>query len=97
MRCLVRYGCSVSGPVLKTDYNNPRGRETPVWVVRCWAEHKCPFDKKAVRDWKIWLSDRDSLEEGNKDCMKWMKRIKRASYRWKLEQKVKVVETKDKG
>lgn len=93
---LVRYGCKTNGPIRKMDYGDPLGREREVWVTTCWAEHRSPFDKKALRNWSFWLSDRDDLESGNKDAMKWMKRVKRASYRWKLEQKVKIVEPEEK-
>lgn len=93
---LVKYGCETSGPVYKRDYRDPLGREHLVWVTNCWATHRGPFDKKPVRDWGIWLSDRSSLDAGNKDAMKWMKRIRRASYRWKLEQKVRIVEPEEK-
>ncbi len=96
MLYLARYGCTTGGPVSKTDYKDPMGRAQTVWVVRAYAEHKGLFDKKAVRDWQVWLADSDSLEDGNKVCIKWMKRIRKASYNWKLEQKVKIVEPKER-
>jgi len=96
MLYLVRYGCSAKGPVYKINHEDPMGRARKVWVVRAFAEHKGLFDKKAVRNWQAWLADASSLEAGNKVCMKWMKRVSKASYRWRLEQKVKIVEPREK-
>lgn len=93
---LVRYGCKTNGPVRKMNYRDPQGRTRDVYVTVCWAEHRSPFDKKALRSWSFWLSDRSDLESGNKDALKWMKQVRRASYHWKLEQKAKIVEPKEK-
>jgi hypothetical protein len=93
---LVKYGCKTVGPVRKANYRDPLGRAHLVWVTTCWAEHQGPFDKKPIRDWKLWLSDRGSLDAGNKDCVKWIRRIRKALYRWKLEQKVRIAEPKGK-
>ncbi len=85
MANLRKYGCSVNGPVLTINHNDPAGREHAVWEVHCWVAHQTPYETKATKDWKLWLGHYKSLEDGNKACMKWMKRIKKASARWKME------------
>lgn len=74
---LVRYGCVINGPILKRNYNDPAGRERRVWKLTVWAEHQSPFDKKPIRDWTLWYSDRHKRAKALTDCDKWMERVSR--------------------
>ena len=74
---LVSYGCTVKGPIVKRNYNDPAGRVRVVWVLTIWAEHRDPLARKAVRDWKLWYSDRSKRAKALTDCDKWMERVSR--------------------
>ena len=72
---LSSYGCVVRGPIIKRNYNDPVGRARPVWVLTVWAEHRDPLAKKAVRDWKLWYSDRKKRAKALTDCDGWMEKV----------------------
>ena len=74
---LKRYGCVVNGPVWRTDHNDPQGRQRRVWILTVWAAHRDPLAKKAVKDWKLWYSDRNKRAKALTDCDKWMERVSR--------------------
>jgi len=74
---LARFGCVVNGPMWRTDYNDPQGRQRKVWVLTVWAAHRDPLTKKAVEDWKLWYSDRSKRAKSLTDCDKWMSKVSR--------------------
>ena len=74
---LRRYGCVIKGPVWRTDYNDPAGKQKRVWVLMVWAAHQDPLAKKATKDWKLWYSDRSKRAKALTDCDKWMERVSR--------------------
>ena len=75
---LVRYGCSVQGPILQIDHADPSGRTKSVWSVTFWAEHMNIFAKKARKDWKLLYSFRKKRIKGLTDCDKFMDRVRKA-------------------
>ncbi len=74
---LVRYGCSIKGPVNQIDYNDPTGRGRPVWILTVWAAHQGPLEKKSTKDWKLWYSSREKRAKALTDCDKWMEKVSR--------------------
>ena len=72
---LTRHGCVIEGPILKTDHNDPAGTMRTVWVVTVWAEHKGPFSKKSIKDWKLWYSDRTKRMKAFADCDRWLEKV----------------------
>ncbi len=76
---LVRYGCSVQGPILQVDHADPSGKARSVWSVTFWAEHISPFGKKARKDWKLLYSFRKKRIKGLTDCDKFMERVSKAT------------------
>ncbi len=76
---LVRYGCSVQGPILQIDHGNPSGRTRSVWSVTFWAEHMNIFAKKVRKDWKLLYSFRKKRIKGLTDCDNFMDRVSKAT------------------
>ncbi len=76
---LVRYGCSVQGPILQVDHAHPRGRTKSVWSVTFWAEHMNIFAKKVRKDWKLLYSFRKKRIKGLIDCDNFMERVRKAT------------------
>ena len=76
---LVRYGCSVQGPILQIDHADPRGRTNSVWSVTFWAEHISAFGKKVRKDWKLLYSFRRKRIKGLTDCDNFMERVSKAT------------------
>jgi hypothetical protein len=76
---LVRYGCSVQGPIQQLDHGDPSGRTRPVWSVTFWAEHISAFGKKVRKDWKLLYSFRKKRSKGLTDCDKFMDRVSKAT------------------
>ena len=76
---LVRYGCSVRGPITQLDHADPSGKARSVWSVTFWAEHISAFGKKARKDWKLLYSFRKKRSKGLTDCDKFMERVSKAS------------------
>ncbi len=76
---LVRYGCSVQGPIQQIDHGDPSGRTRPVWSVTFWAEHISAFGKKVRKDWKLLYSFRKKRSKGLTDCDKFMDRVSKAT------------------
>lgn len=75
---LVRYGCSVRGPLAQIDHRDRRGRVRQVWSVTFWAEHMSTLGSKIRKDWKLLYSFRKKRSKGLSDCDKFMKRVKKA-------------------
>ncbi len=75
---LVRYGCSVRGPILQVDHAHPSGRTKSVWSVTFWAEHISLLGKKVRKDWKLLYSFRKKRRKGLTDCDKFMDRVRKA-------------------
>ena len=75
---LVRYGCSVQGPITQIDHSDPRGKAKSVWSVTFWAEHISLFGKKVRKDWKLLYSFRKKRIKGLTDCDKFMERVSKA-------------------
>ena len=75
---LVRYGCSVQGPITQIDHSDPRGKRRSVWSVTFWAEHISLFGKKVRKDWKLLYSFRKKRIKGLTDCDKFMDRVRKA-------------------
>ena len=76
---LVRYGCSVQGPIRQIDYDDPSGKARSVWSVTFWAEHISAFGKKVRKDWKLLYSFRKKRSKGLTDCDKFMERVSKAT------------------
>ncbi len=76
---LVRYGCTVKGPILQVDHADPSGKARSVWSVTFWAEHISAFEKKARKDWKLLYSFRKKRIKGLTDCDKFMERVSKAT------------------
>lgn len=76
---LVRYGCSVQGPIRQIDHADPSGKARSVWSVTFWAEHISAFGKKARKDWKLLYSFRKKRIKGLTDCDKFMDRVSKAT------------------
>ncbi len=76
---LVRYGCSVQGPIQQVDHGDPSGKARSVWSVTFWAEHMSAFGKKARKDWKLLYSFRKKRSKGLTDCDKFMDRVSKAT------------------
>ena len=76
---LVRYGCSVQGPIQQIDHADPSGRTRRVWSVTFWAEHGDAFGTKIRKDWKLLYSFRKKRSKGLTDCDKFMERVSKAS------------------
>ena len=76
---LVRYGCSVRGPISQIDHGDPSGKVRSVWSVTFWAEHISLFGKKARKDWKLLYSFRKKRIKGLTDCDKFMERVSKAT------------------
>ncbi len=76
---LVRYGCSVQGPIQQLDHGDPSGKARSVWSVTFWAEHISAFGKKARKDWKLLYSFRKKRIKGLTDCDKFMERVSKAT------------------
>ena len=76
---LVRYGCSVQGPIRQIDYAGPSGKARSVWSVTFWAEHISAFGKKARKDWKLLYSFRKKRIKGLTDCDNFMERVSKAT------------------
>ena len=76
---LVRYGCSVQGPIQQIDHGDPSGKARSVWSVTFWAEHISAFGKKARKDWKLLYSFRKKRIKGLTDCDKFMDRVGKAT------------------
>ncbi len=76
---LVRYGCSVQGPIQQIDHGDPSGKARPVWSVTFWAEHMSAFGKKVRKDWKLLYSFRKKRIQGLTDCDKFMERVRKAT------------------
>ena len=76
---LVRYGCSVQGPIQQINHADPSGKARSVWSVTFWAEHISAFGKKARKDWKLLYSFRKKRIEGLMDCDKFMERVSKAT------------------
>ncbi len=76
---LVRYGCSVQGPIQQIDHGDPSGKARSVWSVTFWAEHKSLFGKKVRKDWKLCYSFRKKRIKGLTDCDKFMERVRKAT------------------
>jgi hypothetical protein len=76
---LVRYGCSVQGPIQQLDHGDPSGKTKSVWSVTFWAEHMSLFGKKARKDWKLLYSFRKKRIKGLTDCDKFMERVRKAT------------------
>ncbi len=76
---LVRYGCSVQGPIQQIDHADPSGKARSVWSVTFWAEHISAFGKKARKDWKLLYSFRKKRIKGLTDCDKFMARVSKAT------------------
>ena len=77
---LVRYGCSVQGPIQQLDHGDPSGKARSVWSVTFWAEHMSLFGKKARRDWKLLYSFRKKRIKGLIDCDNFMERVRKATW-----------------
>jgi len=92
MANLRKYGCAANGPVVTMNYNDPAGRKHVVWEAHVWVTHQTPYEKKDKKDWKAWLGQYKSLEDSNKACMKWIKRIRKAFARWKMENRKRKLE-----
>ncbi len=75
---LVRYGCSVQGPITQVDHADPSGKARSVWSVTFWAEHMSLFGKKVRKDWKLLYSFRKKRIKGLTDCSKFMERVSKA-------------------
>ena len=75
---LVRYGCSVQGPIQQIDHGDPSGRIRTVWSVTFWAEHISLFGKKVRKDSKLLYSFRKKRIKGLTDCDKFMDRVRKA-------------------
>jgi hypothetical protein len=76
---LVRYGCSVQGPIQQINHGDPSGKARSVWSVTFWAEHISLFGKKARKDWKLLYSFRKKRIKGLTDCDKFMERVSKAT------------------
>ena len=76
---LVRYGCSVQGPIQQIDHGDPSGKARSVWSVTFWAEHMSAFGKKARKDWKLLYAFRKKRSKGLTDCDKFMDRVSKAT------------------
>ncbi len=76
---LVRYGCSVQGPIRQIDHADPSGKARSGWSVTFWAEHISAFGKKARKDWKLLYSFRKKGSKGLTDCDKFMERVSKAT------------------
>ncbi len=76
---LVRYGCSVQGPIQQIDHADPSGKARSVWSVTFWAEHISAFGKKARKDWKLLYSFRKKRIKGLTDCDNFMERVSKAT------------------
>ncbi len=76
---LVRYGCSVQGPIRQINYDDPSGKARSVWSVTFWAEHISAFGKKARKDWKLLYSFRKKRIKGLIDCDNFMERVRKAT------------------
>jgi hypothetical protein len=76
---LVRYGCSVQGPITQVDHADPSGKARSVWSVTFWAEHISLFGKKVRKDWKLLYSFRKKRIKGLTDCDKFMERVSKAT------------------
>jgi len=75
---LVRWNCTVKGPILQLDHNHPSGRTREVWTVDFTAEHKDLLSGKVKKDWKLFYGYRKSRMKGLVDCDKFMERVERA-------------------
>jgi len=78
---LVRWNCTVKGPVWQLDHNHPSGRRTKVWTVDFSAEHKDILSGEVKKDWKLFYAFRKSRKKGLDDCDKFMERVDRAKKR----------------
>jgi hypothetical protein len=76
---LVRYGCSVQGPITQVDHADPSGKARSVWSVTFWAEHISAFGKKVRKDWKLLYSFRKKRIKGLTDCDNFMERVSKAT------------------
>ncbi len=76
---LVRYGCSVQGPITQIDHSHPSGKTNSVWSVTFWAEHMSLLGKKVRKDWKLLYSFRKKRIKGLTDCDKFMDRVRKAT------------------
>lgn len=75
---LVRYGCSVKGPITQIDYADPGGRTRKVWSVTFWAEHMSAFGTKIRKDWKLLYSSRKRRSRSLTDCDKFLEKVSKA-------------------
>lgn len=76
---LVRYGCTVQGPINMLDHSSPQSKWQRVWSVTFWAEHKSTYKAKPVKDWELSYSYRTKRIKALVDCDRFMERVKRAT------------------
>jgi hypothetical protein len=78
---LVRWNCTVKGPIWQMDHNDPSGKNVKVWMVDFAAEHRDLLSGKVKKDWKLFYGYRKSRKKGLSDCDKFMERVDRAKER----------------
>ena len=58
------YGCTLQGPLVQTDFNDPTGKERYVFSVVFWAKHKLAGEKKLTKNWKLLYAYRNKRIKG---------------------------------
>lgn len=83
---LVRYGCTVKGPIQQLDYGDPSGKVREVWSASFWAEHKEASKSKPRKDWELLYSYRHKRMKALADCDKFLERVAKAAQEHRLSE-----------